>query len=92
MIALLVTLIGWVVCLAALVGLVDVLRRPAAAFPAVDRQSKVFWAVILGLSAVLVSPPVGFSVIGLLGIIALVAVGVYYADVRPRVAEVTRRR
>jgi hypothetical protein len=34
---------------------------------------------------------VGFAVLGLLGLVAVVVVAVYYADVRPRLVEVTRR-
>jgi len=84
--------LSWVVLIAAVVAIVDIARRPAEAFPAVDRQSKVFWLIMMSLSALLVSPLVGFSIIGLLGLVAVVAVAVYYADVRPKLAEITRRR
>ncbi len=82
----------WVVFLAAVVAVVDVLRRPKEAFPAVDRQTKVFWLIMLVLSGLLVSPLVGFKVVGLLGLVAVIIVVLYYVDVRPKVVEITRRR
>lgn len=88
-VALIVAVIGWVVVIAGLVGLIDVARRPADAFTAADRQTKPFWLIMLALATAL--PLVGFAVLGLLGLVAVVVVAVYYADVRPRLVEVTRR-
>ncbi|WP_228389488.1 DUF2516 family protein [Cumulibacter manganitolerans] len=63
---------------------IDVLIRPAAAFPALDKLTKVAWIGILALAGVLLYFT-GF--LSFLGIFATVAVGVYLADVRPAVRE-----
>jgi predicted CDP-diglyceride synthetase/phosphatidate cytidylyltransferase len=90
-IAYLIAGLTWAVLIAAVVAVVDVARRPKEAFPAVDRQTKVFWLIMLVLSGLLVSPLVGFKVIGLLGLISVVIVVLYFVDVRPKLVEITRR-
>ncbi len=71
---------------------IDCLRRPAAAFPAVGRKSKVLWLILTGLAAGtglllnVVSP------VGLIGLAGIVVALVYLFDVRPRIAEITDRR
>lgn len=68
----------------------DAAIRPKEAFPAVDKQTKVFWLIILGLAVV-----VGFvfpSGIGLLNIVGVVAAAVYLVGVRPAVREVSGGR
>ena len=70
-------------------ALFHVVRQPAEAFPAVDKLTKPVWLGIL-VAAPLVL--VVFGAVGLLGIIAVVAVCVYLVDVRPRVEEVQRPR
>jgi hypothetical protein len=69
-------------------ALVDAAIRPARAFPAVDKLTKVAWLWILGLAFVadLVLPNM------LLMLAGTVAAFVYLLDVRPAVASVTRRR
>lgn len=69
-----------------LFALVDVLRRPAGAFPYADKRTKNFWLILVG-----VATAVGFvslfnptSLVGLLGV---VVAGVYLADVRPAVSQ-----
>lgn len=69
-----------------LFALFDVLRRPAAAFQYADKRTKNFWLILVGVAAA-----VGFvslfnptSLVGLLGV---VAAGVYLADVRPAVSQ-----
>lgn len=57
------------------------LQRPDA-FPAVDRQSKVFWVSILAAATLFIWL---FGAIGMLGLIGVVAMLVYLVDVRPRV-------
>jgi hypothetical protein len=73
---------------------VDVLRRPAGAFPAVGKLTKPLWTIILGVSAVvgLGSAVIGgvATLIGFLPIIAFVAAAVYLTDVRPKVKEFRR--
>ena len=65
-------------------ALVDVLLRPADAFPAAGKQTKTLWIVLTALGVVLGGG------IGLLGIAALVVAIVYLVDVRPAVREVRR--
>jgi hypothetical protein len=70
-------------------ALVDGLTRPAAAYVATGKMTKPAWMLILGLTvaAALVFP----SVIGILGIVGIVAAFVYLLDVRPALSSVTRR-
>jgi len=85
-----VILIIWVVTVA-LKGFafIDCLRRPAAAFPAVSRQSKVLWLIITGLALLLgLLPSFALNIFGLAGIVAAL---VYVFDVRQRIINITRR-
>ncbi|NNH74770.1 DUF2516 family protein [Nocardia uniformis] len=85
---------GWIITLLqfAAIGmtvfaLIHAIRQRSDAFPAVDKLTKPAWIGILcaALFGLLLAP----SVI-LLGIAAIVATGVYLADVRPKVDEVQR--
>ena len=85
-----VILIIWVVTVA-LKGFafIDCLRRPAAAFPAVSRQSKVLWLILTGLALLLgLLPSFVLNIFGLAGIVAAL---VYVFDVRQRIINITRR-
>jgi hypothetical protein len=64
-------------------AVVDCLSRPPAAFELHNKQTKVIWIVILGLSFAL-----GFlsSAIGIFGIAGTIAAIVYLVDVRPAVS------
>ena len=62
-------------------ALVDAVSRPAPAFEAAGKLTKVVWVVIL-VAAVLLG---GASVMGLFGLIGLIAAIVYLVDVRPAV-------
>jgi hypothetical protein len=68
----------------------DAVVRPAEAFVAVDKQSKVFWVLVLGLFLVahLLMP----APIGILNLIGTVAAFVYLADARPALRELGRGR
>ena len=70
---------------------VDALRRPAAAFPAVGKQTKPIWLIILGVSMVVGLGYAfylrGASVTSILPVAAFVAAAVYMADVHPKVKE-----
>lgn len=72
-----------------LFALVDVLRRPAEAFPYVDRQSKVAWGIFTGISAAVIFL---FGAVNFLGIIGVIVTMIYLVDVRPKVQEVSGRR
>ncbi len=69
-----------------LFALVDVVRRPAQAFQYAEKRTKNFWLILVAVASA-----VGFvslfnptSLVGLLGV---VAAGVYLADVRPAVSQ-----
>ncbi|MCV2393195.1 DUF2516 family protein [Actinotalea sp. M2MS4P-6] len=83
----------FVACVAALV---DLLRRPAEAFPRAGKRTKGFWGAILGVatavSFVAIPPPVGIGQLGFLAIIGVVAAIVYFVDVRPALGPIRRRR
>jgi hypothetical protein len=73
----------------ALFALIDVLRRPAQAFPAVDRQTKIAWAIFTGLAAIIIF---AFGAIDFLGVIGVIVSMFYLVDVRPKVREITGSR
>lgn len=64
-----------------LFALIDALTRPARAFEATGKMTKQAWVLILALA--LVTVILFRSPIGLLGLLGVVAAGVYLADVRP---------
>lgn len=86
----LIDTVTWVLNLAflglAVFALVDVIRRPEQAFPAVERQTKVAWMIFTGLSALIIF---FFGAINFLGIIGVVVTAFYMVDVRPRVRAIT---
>jgi hypothetical protein len=65
----------------------DCVRRPAVAFPAVGRVSKVLWLLLTGV-AMLTGLIPGMT-LGLIGIAGLIAALVYLFDVRPRIVEIS---
>lgn len=69
-------------------ALVDCIMRPAAAFPAVERQTKVAWIIFLVIALGIL---VYFGGISLLGLLAVVVTVYYLVDVRTKVLEITRR-
>ena len=71
-------------------ALVDAITRPAAAFPAADKQTKAFWIWLL--AAFFVAHVLFQSVFGILSLIGTIAAFVYLLDVKPALVSVTRRR
>lgn len=69
-------------------ALVDCILRPAAAFPAVERQTKIAWIAILAVALLVLFI---FGAISLVGLIGVVAVAFYFVDVRAKVVAITRR-
>ena len=72
-------------------ALVDVLRRPAAAFPWASKRTRGFWLAITAaataVSFVCIPAPIGVSYLSpIFGFAAAAAAGVYLADVRPAVS------
>lgn len=85
---------GWILLIlqlvaiaAAVFALFHALRQRKDAFTAVDKLSKPIW---LGILAVALVCLLFTGAVGFLGIIAVVAIGVYLVDVRPRVDEIQR--
>jgi hypothetical protein len=64
-------------------ALIDAITRPTPAFVAAGKLTKVAWVAILA-AAVLLG---GTNVLGLFGLLGLVAAIVYLVDVRPAVRE-----
>ncbi|UGT39297.1 DUF2516 family protein [Nocardia yamanashiensis] len=82
----------WVLQLGALAmtvfALVHAIRQRPDAFTAVDKLTKPVWIGIL--SAALIGLLLARTPVGILGIAAIIATGVYLADVRPKVDEIQR--
>ena len=82
-----------VMALTGIFAFVDALLRPAQGFVAAEKLTKPAWLLILGiaLAIAVLSLRTGGTPFGLLGLIGIVASGVYLADVRPAVSEITGR-
>lgn len=76
----------------AVFALVDAARHDASSFVAEGKQTKTFWLVVLGVASLFLFATLGSAFGGILGLIAIVAVGVYYADVRPALRPYAARR
>ena len=72
-----------------LYALVDCLRRRSDAFTAAGKRTKQFWLLVTGVAALL--GIVALGGVGFLAIIAIVAAGVYLADVKPALDQVMGR-
>ena len=72
-------------------ALVDAAIRRSDAYTAVDKQTKVFWVLILAIAVAVFFLPVAFmgQMLSLLGMVAAI---VYVVDVRPRVRAIAPRR
>jgi hypothetical protein len=65
---------------------IDAIIRPAPAFVAAGKQTKVIWLIILGVAFVLGLYSAAYGgVTGILSVAAFVAAAIYLADVRPKV-------
>lgn len=69
-------------------ALVDALKHRPDAYVAAGKRTKKFWTIITGIAA-LVGFVFLFSPLNFLGIIAVVAAGIYLADVRPALQQVS---
>ena len=87
---LLVTLVG--VALFAMMAwtLVDCLRTREDAFAAAGKKTKTFWLALTGAASV-IGFIFMFSPFNLFNVLAIVAAGVYHADVKPAVKAVQGR-
>jgi hypothetical protein len=71
-------------------ALIDCARRPAQAFPAIDRKSKTLWLALTG--AALGTGLIFRNPIGIFGIAGAVVTLVYLFDVRPKIIEIMKPR
>jgi hypothetical protein len=71
-------------------ALIDLLRRPAAAFVSAGKRTKQFWGLILGASVaiafVALPYPIGFGYLSFLALGSAVGAIVYLVDVKPAIA------
>ena len=70
-------------------AVVDCIRRRPDAFTAAGKRTKGFWTAVTGVAVLLGIVAVGG--LGLIGIIAIIAAGVYLADVKPALDQVMGR-
>lgn len=74
-------------------GLIDAARHSESSFQAAGKQTKMIWLIILGAATIvafLALPwPLGTGggIGGILGIASIVAVMVYFVDVRPKIGQ-----
>lgn len=93
-----VSIFFWALSVAAFVveiwAFSDAVRRPQNAFPAVGKQTKKLWLIILGIALLIgLAGAIGYvSLISVFPIVAFVAAAIYLADVRPKVKEIGRPR
>lgn len=67
---------------------VDALRYRSQLYPAVGRQTKIFWVAIL-VVAFMIAIVSFWNALGFLNVIGVVAAGVFLADVRPKLKAVS---
>ena len=72
-----------------LYALVDCLRRRSDAFTAAGKRTKQFWLLVTGVAVLLGFVALGG--VGFLAIVAIIAAGVYLADVKPALDQVMGR-
>lgn len=71
-------------------AVIDCARRPAQAFPAIDRKSKTLWLALTG--AALGTGLLFRNPFGIFGIAGAVATLIYLFDVRPKLIEIMKPR
>lgn len=85
--SLLATVIGVAVFAMMVWALIDCVRTREDAFPAAGKRTKSFWLVLTGVAAA-VGFIFMFSPFNIFNIAAIVAAGIYHADVKPAVKSV----
>ncbi|XVX19721.1 DUF2516 family protein [Actinomycetota bacterium] len=75
-----------------LMALVHALMQRPDAFVAAGKRTKNFWLVLLGIATAIGFVSLANSgVLGFLSLLAIVAAGVYLADVKPALDQITGR-
>lgn len=85
-----VAVVWWALFAVKAFAFFDAVRRPAQAYAAADKLTKVGWLWITGIA--LVAHVVFSQLIGLFSFAGIIASFVYLLDVRPALIAVTRRR
>jgi hypothetical protein len=67
----------------------DAVRFRSNLYPAVGRQSKVFWVGILVAAFLVAIVSFGYNTLGLLNIAGVIAAAVFLTDVRPKLRQVS---
>jgi Protein of unknown function (DUF2516) len=71
-------------------ALVDAVRHSDSDFVAAGKRTKTFWVAVTGVAAAIGFVRIG-NPLGIFSLLAVVAAGVYLADVRPALAQVRGR-
>lgn len=85
LIDLLVMVLSLACAAAGVFALVDAARRPKSGFAYIGKLSKPIWLAILAIATVFVLA----APISILGLAGIVGIGVYYADMRPKLQEIS---
>lgn len=70
---------------------IDASRFRSSLYPAIGRQTKIFWVAILAV-AFLIAIVSLYNALGFLNVLGVIAAAVYLADVRPKLQEVSGGR
>jgi hypothetical protein len=85
-------LLGVAAFAAEVFALVDAVRHRPDAFVAAGKRTKQFWSIVLGIAVLLGFVSIGTQLTFSIGLIAVVAAGIYLADVRPALRQVSGGR
>lgn len=67
---------------------IDAVRQQTSLFPAVGRQTKVFWVAILAVAFLVSIVSLG-NALSLFNVIGVIAAAIYLADVRPKIKQIS---
>jgi hypothetical protein len=84
-------LLGLAAFAAEVFALVDALRHRPDAYAAAGKRTKRFWTIVLVVGVLLGFVSIGSFLLFSIGIVGVVAAGIYLADVRPALQQVGGR-
>lgn len=93
----LLAILGVVAFIVEIVAFIDSLKYSNGEYRMADKRTKAFWTTMTGASSAIgfitLPPPVGrgSGVLSLLGLVAVVAAGVFLTDVKPALRSVRGR-